>query len=1058
MPTLPFAAGLLAQAGQLEGLTAIARLLGFRGDPLPLDEHSVAALGIEGAGGAHIAVGEGTLRALLLRWPGDTALRDRIALLARRLAARAPQLLWLAIAIEEDGDALAIASWSGDARPRVSALLVDRRDVLPTDAETLCALAAISGTSDVLAHARWLDVLGRDALTRRFYRTLERVVAEIARTAEGRASAEERAEIALLHVSRLLFLSFLECKGWLDGDRAFLAHGFERCMERGGGYHKRVLEPLLFGTLNTPMPRRARVARAFGQIPFLNGGLFARTPVERRRRPLQLADEGLGALFGDLLTRYRFTAREETLSWSEASIDPEMLGKAFESLMASRERRASGSFYTPHALVERVTRSALSAALAGGAIDESSVCGVLDGAILPPEQSGALRRRARTLRLLDPACGSGAFLVHSMETIASLLQRSGDERPIADIRRELLTRSIFGVDVNATAVWLCELRLWLSVVIDSGETSPHAVTPLPNLDRHVRVGDSLEGDSFSEGAPRRGSAEITRLRQRYAAATGTRKRTLERALDRAERTLVLRHTEDASTLCAARRRDLLAALRSPDLFGARERPTPIIRQRLAALRARQRELRGVLDRLRRGGALPFAFPTHFPDAASAGGFDLVLGNPPWVRLHRISASRRHTLRARFEVFAQAAWQRGAKGAHASSGFAAQIDLSALFVERASALTRAGGTLALLLPAKLWRSLAGGGVRRLVRRDLTLIALDDWTDAPPSFEAAVYPSLLVARRRSAGEAEPTGVVAVTLHRRSSSLSWSSTADALGLDSDHASPWITAPPPVRAAFDRLRRAGVPLSDGPLGRPLLGVKCGCNDAFVVASGADCPGDDRVAAIEPEMLRPLLRGEQARAWRALPCGERLLWTHDRDGRALERLPTAAARWLAPWRHRLSARSDIRGGLPWWSLFRVASASCTRTRVVWADFGTRPRACVLNEDDPTVPLNSCYVLACETPDDAYAFASLLNSPLAAAWLSLIAEPARGGYHRYLGWTVSLLPLPADWSRAREQLAPLARAALDGDRPADAALSGAACRAYRVRPSDMAPLLAWSAR
>ncbi|MGI8496625.1 MAG: Eco57I restriction-modification methylase domain-containing protein [Gemmatimonadaceae bacterium] len=1057
MPTLSLAASLLAQAAQPDGLAAIARMLGFHGDALPLDENALAALGIDGTLDAHIAVGEGTLRALLLRWPADTPLRDRIALLVRRLAVRGPQLLWMAIAIEDGGAGLAIASWSGDPRPRVSALVVDRRSILPTDAESICALAAIAGTSDVLAHARWLDVLGRDALTRRFYRALERVVDEIGRTAKGCASEEERAEIALLHVSRLLFLSFLQCKGWLDGDRAFLEHGFDKCMERGGSYHRRVLEPLLFGTLNTPIARRARAARALGRLPFLNGGLFSRTPVERRRRSLQLTDDALGALFGGLLTRYRFTATEATVSWSEASIDPEMLGKAFESLMASRERRASGSFYTPHALVERVTRAALSTALADGALDDNGVRAALEGAKLPPEQSAALRRRARALRLLDPACGSGAFLVHALETVASLVQTCGDPRPTAQIRRDLLTRSIFGVDVNATAVWLCELRLWLSVVIESGETDPDAVTPLPNLDRHVRVGDALEGDSFGDLSPRRGSAEITRLRQRYAAATGARKRELERLLDRSERMFVIRHTEDASALCTALRRDLLGALRSRDLFGARDQPTAVIRQRLAGLRTRQRELRAMLDRLRRGGALPFAFPTHFPDAGSAGGFDLVLGNPPWVRLHRIPRSRREALKRRFEVFSQAAWHQGTGGT-ATAGFAAQVDLSALFVERASALTRPDGTLALLLPAKLWRSLAGGGVRRLVQRDLEIVALDDWTDAPPSFEAAVYPSLLVARRRPvSGEGLPRNLT-VTLHRRESSLRWSAPADALGLDADRASPWITAPPPIRAAFDRMRRAGVSLSESPLGRPLLGVKCGCNEAFLVSSDANGHPHRDDTAIEREMLRPVLRGEHMQAWRPAACDDTLLWTHDRDGRALERLPPGAARWLAPWRHRLSARSDVRGGLAWWSLFRVASASHTRSRVVWADFGMRPRACVLEKNDPAVPLNSCYVLPCATPDDAYAFAALLNSPLAAAWLALIAEPARGGYHRYLAWTVSLLPIPADWLRARDRLAPLARAAWSGDVPPDSELVSAACRAYRVRPADMAPLLAWSAR
>ena len=113
---------------------------------------------------------------------------------------------------------------------------------------------------------------------------------------------------------------------------------------------------------------------------------------------------------------------------------------------------------------------------------------------------------------------------------------------------------------------------------------------------------------------------------------------------------------------------------------------------------------------------------------------------------------------------------------------------------------------------------------------------------------------------------------------------------------------------------------------------------------------------------------------------------------------------------------------------------------------------------DQTVPLNSCYVVPCDDHEDALALTALLNSSLAAAWLHVLAEPARGGYHRYLGWTVSLLPLPREWRCARELLAPLARRALDGDEPTACELLDAATRAYRLRAADIAPLIAWCGR
>src|SRR5437762_4162130 len=201
-----------------------------------------------------------------------------------------------------------------------------------------------------------------------------------------RGTREDARRVALLYASRLLFLCFLEAKGWLDGDRAFISARFDDCIARGGGFHRRVLLPLFFGTLNTPPTRRSALARAFGRVPFLNGGLFSRTTAERRVGRCVFSDDRLGALIGDVFRRFRFVAREDSATWSEASVDPEMLGRAFESLMEGPERRSGGVYYTPHDLVARVAESGLST--------------------LQP----ATLAMTRDVRLLDPACGSGAFL------------------------------------------------------------------------------------------------------------------------------------------------------------------------------------------------------------------------------------------------------------------------------------------------------------------------------------------------------------------------------------------------------------------------------------------------------------------------------------------------------------------------------------------------------------------------------------------------------------------------------------------------------------------------
>ena len=1061
MHTLRQSAALLAAATSPAGLESIARHLGFTDPPATLDIEACNQLGLPDDL-SHVSVvrGTGACRALLTVAPAHVPLRGRLTELASALQQRTSGVQWLLIAIA--GDEVGVACWR-DARaaPRVVALVATRRRIVASDAESLAALAAAGEGDALLAHARWCDLLGRDALSRRFYRALEQRVRALAQSL-AMVPAAEAAELALLTTSRLLFLAFLQAKGWLNGERAFLMARFDDCMARGGDFHTRVLLPLYFGTLNTPWRQRAPCARAFGDVPFLNGGLFARTPLERRYPRARFSDEALGHLFGDLLDAYRFTAHEEEDRWSEVAIDPEMLGRAFESQMAARQRRVSGAFYTPQALVAHVADAALVAALGSGDADAGgdAIARALAGGALDPAAAATLRARLRGFTVLDPACGSGAFLVHVLERLTVLHQVSGDARPVAVIRREVLARAIHGVDVNPVAVWLCELRLWLSVVIESDETRMRAVVPLPNLDCNVRVGDTLAGEAFAASPAVVGpSRAMARLRDRYVRAAGAAKAPLRRAIAREERQRALAVIDRELAGMTAARRERALARRTPDLFGERRAPGAGDLAETRRLRARAAALRRERQRLAGGGALPFSFPSHFGVVHSQGGFGLVVGNPPWVRLHNIPVALRDALRSSFAVSREPGWQPSFADTPALRGFGAQVDLAALFVERSVALSAPGGTVALLVPAKLWRSLSGGSVRRLLSTRTRVGRLEDWSDAPAAFDAAVYPSVVVATRGVGNEGQAVGMAA---YRHGALERWTIRSGGASLDVDPASPWLVIPEPARAAFERLRRAGSPLGGLMGSRATLGVKSGCNDAFTVAvTMAD--GDvlevahrGRCGRIERSLLRPLLRGEAVTPWAVSPDERAILWTHGRDGSPLRALPSGAARWLAPWRHRLAARSDLRGATAWWMLFRTEAADCTRPRVVWSDFGRVPRAALLPAGVDMVPLNSCYVLPFDDVGDALALMALINSPLAAAWLNVIAEPARGGWHRYLAWTLSLLPLPTDWARARAVLAPLAERAMLGTPPSARTLLDATCAAYHVSRSAMHPLLEWS--
>ncbi|HEX3274970.1 MAG TPA: hypothetical protein VHR43_08960 [Gemmatimonadales bacterium] len=876
-------------------------------------------------------------------------------------------------------------------------------------AEALAQLGRLAAAEvGALAQAaRIADALSAEAVGHRFFHQFRRTLDRMSEGLPTALRGEDRRNLALLQLTRVLFLYFIQAKGWLDGRDRFLPEALDHCLARGRRVHRDLLRPLFFGTLNRPVDQRGREPRAFGAVPFLNGGLFEPHPLERTLRG-DIPNELWRDAFDGLFERFHFVVAEGRGS---GGIAPDMLGRVFEGVMAPDTRRATGTYYTPAALVDGMLRAALAAHLTarlGWPLPEAE----RRLAAGDPSVACALAN----VTILDPAAGSGAFLLGALEQLSRLACR-GRGNVLSRHRRRILQRNLFGVDRSAAAVRLTELRLWLAVVAHDPADRPEAVEPLPNLDCLIRQGDSLfdpvGGMMLPSPDPAVTRALVT-VRRQLVTATGARKRNLVRQLRTAECQAAEISLAAAERQVDAGIEECLALARGVDLFGQPRGLDQALHDRLATARRDRRAVRAARRAIDRERELPwFHYQSHFADVFAGGGFDLVVGNPPWLRAEQLAAGVRRQLTGRYR------WWRSS-----GPGYRHRPDLALAFVERSLELVRPGGVVALLVPAKL----ATAGYAGLARHDLaastSLLRVADLTGRPEAtFEATVYPLALVVRR----EAPAAG------HRVETTLPGSDGATVPQASLRGGGPWVWSRPRAVRLIERLRR-----EHPAFGERLachLGVKTGANDLFL----------DPLDGVEPALLRWAVRGRDVRPFRAEPC-RRLLWPYQADGTPLPRLPPGAAGHLAGHLSRLRARADYAGGPPW-TLYRT-SAATARYRIVWADLARRLTACALTDDGDTqrIPLNTCYVAAAETADEAERMAAWLN----CTWLrSLVrhgAVPAAGGCFRFNAAAVRRAPVP-NGVRGDAALLAAAQAGRAGE-PVQESIDDIAARHLGLSPAD----------
>ena len=725
---------------------------------------------------------------------------------------------------------------------------------------------------------------------------------------------------ATRQMGRVLFLWFLQAKRWLGepGGRGSVTYLLDLWSHRSqtdeGEYYRGILSPMFFDAMATGSSSRGEHP-VLGYVPYLNGGLFRRSGLEDRIHDggeVSLSDdvfdpEDDGSLL-NLLSRYRFTTRESTPDDQSVDPDPELLGRVFENLYQGDERHDTGTYYTPREVVHFMCREALDGYLRDRTgVDQRLLDALRQEAAgsrdeyqpLPNIPADALVNALETVRVCDPAVGSGAFLLGAIQEIVQLRrgilfsQRSYVEpaelyQMVSDWKQRIIENSLYGVDINPEAVEICQLRLWLSMVLDMDEPpAANSDWALPNLDFQIVAGDSLvdrvAGFAFKESWPPPKGLQLgmelqsslqlleTNITQRKAEFERThrnpkRLRELRDRIARDQREVIRLHLADALAKAEA---DLEALNKTG-------RPTKTALRKANSLIDR---ISSLLDGVESADfALvqkPFLWPIAFPDVLREGdvnaGFDIVLANPPYVRQERLDAEDQRSYEEAFP--------------EVHTGMA---DILVYFYARALQILRPGGWMSFITSNKFMRAGYGAGIREHLPAFLRIHRVIDFGDLP-LFEAngkaiAAYPAVLVGSRSDDSSPEHTLTVAdlagpVRKELSNSSLKVNAESvrgvleDLDGLLSRseigdfpqvmlRKDGWVLEDPALVRLFERLMNRGTPLGEFVKGHIYYGIKTGLNEAFVIKE------DKRQELIEEdprseELIRPWLEGKDIKRWK---------------------------------------------------------------------------------------------------------------------------------------------------------------------------------------------------
>ncbi|WP_262177003.1 BREX-1 system adenine-specific DNA-methyltransferase PglX [Haloarcula laminariae] len=596
---------------------------------------------------------------------------------------------------------------------------VKRFGVEPAYLDYLNDLTVESGQGRTSLEGDVEDVFSIREVTRSFYQDFGEIFREDLQDAiHGLEDPEENLNAyTRTVVNRVLFLLFIEEKGWLDGDIDYVENRYEEVAEEDNLHvYDDLFEPLFFEALSE---EGTTESDRLGQIPFLNGGLFECKDIEKDVEIDEtFFDKLLSPEDGDdgepegFLRKYKISLRESNPSEQELVVDPEFIGRIFEMFMQEDERSEVGAFYTPKPITAYMTKNALRQHLLGQTdiSHEEAVSLVSDHTApksLSQDQITAVNNALRSATVLDPAVGSGAFIIGMLEELVAvseaLDENTDDARSRFQLKEEFIADTLYGVDIDAGGIELCKFRVWLHLMqdldVDHEEfLDSNEEFALPNLGFKFFVGNSLVGEH-----------DPTRV------DVGTYQETLAGGL---EATLEEIHTTRAVYQTAhGDKKDRLTDQLN-DLINNLETQLAV------------KDKGGWMTDVAAEVDTTFAWTSNIPEVILNGGFDIVIGNPPYEGQ---SQQGYLTELAKFYDSKYDFYNR-------IDGM--RYDLYQKFIIRGWELTREGGVLS-YITSDTFRTIGSKQPTRdlLLSNDLENLVLAN----PDTFDAAVNPAIFTCTK-------------------------------------------------------------------------------------------------------------------------------------------------------------------------------------------------------------------------------------------------------------------------------------------------------------------------